>query len=518
VPFGQRTAWIIVKLAPGAIVMAKFPHRISIWCSIFLCSLGLIYFSHSPLQAATPAVPTTQAAIVLDGRTLFEVSDAGTFKAKERAEIVNRQLAETLKSSQLSNPPTVRIEERDQQQTLLLNDSYLLTVTTKDTANNSIPQQADRWAETIRNNLQTALEQRSSSYIKQAIGIALGILAVTLVLHWLMGRLGQRLNRRIAVPDRDNPLPTGQWGVNLLLWVARTSLWITAALYITNLFPWTRRWSYEISRTAIASFSTPILTLGKVSYSLTELLILGLGLVAWIIVASLLTAWIRRHILNTTRIDRANQAIIATIIRYILILIGALVLLQIWGMNISSLTIVASALGLGIGFGLQDLAKNISGGFVMLFERLVQVGDYVEVGEYKGTVEHIGTRSTQIKTLDNACIIVPNVRFLEKEVINWNADDRSSRIHIPLAIAYGADPTQVQTLLLDLATKHPEVLSNPAPQLLLKGFVNNALNFELLVWIDRPDQQSRIISDLNYQIYDCLQQHDIHLTPEIGQK
>ncbi len=349
--------------------------------------------------------------------------------------------------------------------------------------------------------------------IPQAIGLAIGILVLTFGVHQLLDRLAYRLNRKIALPDRDNPLPTGQWGVNLLLWVARTSLWAIAARYITNLFPWTRQWSDDIARTAIASFAAPILTLGKVSYSLTELMMLALVLITWIIVVSVLTNWIKRQVLHTTRLDRGSQEIIATIVRYILILIGALVLLQIWGMNISSLTIVASALGLGIGFGLQDLAKNISGGFVMLFERLVQVGDYVEVGEYKGTVEHIGTRSTQIKTLDNACIIVPNVRFLEKEVINWNADDRSSRVHIPITIAYGTDPTQIQTLLLDLAAKHPEVLSNPVPQLLLKSFVNNALNFELLVWIDRPDRQFRIISDLNYQIYDCLQIHQIPLTP-----
>ncbi len=499
----------------------RLPH----WCLTFLLTLTLIYLTHGPLQAAPPPNPNQaamtsgrSATIVLDGRTLFEVSDAGTFKAKERAEIVNRQLAATLNASQPTDTPNVRVEERDQQQTLLLNDSYLLTVTTKDTANNSIPQQADRWAETIRRDLQTAIAQRSRTYINQAIGLTIGTLAAALLLHGLIGKFGQRLNRRIAVPDATIATPTGQWGINLLRWVARSSVWIAAALYITNLFPWTRQWSYEVSRMAIAGFSAPILTLGKVSYSLTELMILGLVLVAWIIVASLLTSWIRREILNTTRIDRANQEIIATIIRYILILIGVLVLLQIWGMNISSLTIVASALGLGIGFGLQDLAKNISGGFVMLFERLVQVGDYVEVGEYKGTVERIGNRSTQIKTLDNACIIVPNIRFLEKEVINWNADDRSSRIHIPFTIAYGADLTQVKTLLLDLAIAHPEVLAQPAPQLLLKGFANNLLNFELLIWSDRPDQQPRIISDLNYQIYDCLQQHAIALTPEIGQK
>jgi potassium-dependent mechanosensitive channel len=348
----------------------------------------------------------------------------------------------------------------------------------------------------------------------ESIGIALGILVLATALHRVIDRYGRRLDRKIDRRDPNQHL----WAVGLLLWVARLGLWSTAILSITNLFAWTRRWSDEVSRLTIVSFSAPLLTLGKVSYSLTDLMLLGLILTAWIIVASVFTTWIKRQVLNSTRIDRGFQEIIAAIIRYILILIGALVLLQIWGVNISSLAIIASALGLGIGFGLQDLAKNISGGFVLLFERLVQVGDYVEVGEYKGVIERIGTRSTQIKTLDNAYIIVPNVRFLEKEVINWNYDDRISRIHIPFTIAHGADLAQVKTLLLDLATRHPEVLAQPAPHLLLKGFANNLLNFELLIWSDRPDQQPRIISDLNYQIYDCLQQHAIALTPEIGQK
>jgi potassium-dependent mechanosensitive channel len=462
----------------------------------------------SPTPSPTPSpslkITPSLAPIVLDGRILFEVSDAGTFKAKERAELVNRKLTDILSSSQLAAPPTVRVEERDQQQTLLLNDSYLLTVTNKDTPRDRpIIEQADIWADIIRRNLQTALQQRSSAYIQQAIGWAIGLLLGTIGLHYLIGQLGRQLERRTD----------SGWSIELLTWAARVGLWVSSGFAITNLFPRTRQWSYELSRQTIASFAAPILTLGKVSYSLSEILLLSLGLVIWIIGASIVTQWFQRKVLNSTRLDRGAQEVISTFLRYLLIGIGALVLLQVWGVNISSLAILASALGLGIGFGLQELSKNISGGFVLLFERLVQVGDYVEIGEYKGTIERIGARSTQIKTLDNAYVIVPNVRFLEKEVINWSYDNRISRIHIPITIAQGTAPETLQRHLLEIAQQHPAILAEPQPQVTFKGFSNQLLNFELLVWSDRPDRQGLLISDLNYQIYDRLQMEQIPLTP-----
>ncbi|NJN49687.1 MAG: mechanosensitive ion channel, partial [Alkalinema sp. RL_2_19] len=160
---------------------------------------------------------------------------------------------------------------------------------------------------------------------------------------------------------------------------------------------------------------------------------------------------------------------------------------------------------MGIGFGLQDLAKNISGGFVLLFERLIQVGDFVEVQANKGTVERIGTRSTQIRTTDNISIIVPNIRFLEEDVINWSHSNPISRLHIPVGVAYGTDPHQVKTTLLEIAADQKDVLTSPMPQVFFKSFGDSALNFELLVWTDKPERQLPLMSEINYRIYDQLQ-------------
>ncbi len=109
-----------------------------------------------------------------------------------------------------------------------------------------------------------------------------------------------------------------------------------------------------------------------------------------------------------------------------------MVLLQVWGFDLSSLTILASAISVAIGFGFQDIAKNFGSGLVLLFERPIQVGDFVEVNQYMGTVEYIGPRSTLIRTLDQISIIVPNSRFLENEVINWSHQNPISRLHVPV--------------------------------------------------------------------------------------
>lgn len=250
---------------------------------------------------------------------------------------------------------------------------------------------------------------------------------------------------------------------------------------------------------------------GENPYSLTELIILIGLLFGLVIFAGTLTNFLRSRILSFTGINRGAQEAIVILFKYGLIFIGTLVLLQIWGLDISSLTILASALSVGIGFGLQDIAKNFGSGLVLVFERPIQVGDFVEVGEYTGTVERIGGRSTEIRTLDHVSIIVPNSRFLEKEVINWSHRNPISRLHLPVGVAYSSDPKVVQAALLEAASKHPNVLQAPSPLVLFKEFANNSLNFELLVWTAEPNKQFLLKSDLYYNIFEALQQRQIEI-------
>jgi small-conductance mechanosensitive channel len=233
-----------------------------------------------------------------------------------------------------------------------------------------------------------------------------------------------------------------------------------------------------------------------------------LGLIA---VASKATQLLKSRILKIAGMNRGAQEAVAIVTKYGLIFIGTLVLLQVWGLDISSLTIVVSALSVAIGFGLQDIAKNFGSGLVLLFERPIQVGDFVEVGEYSGTVERIGSRSTVIRTLDRVSIIVPNSRFLENEVINWSHDNPVSRLHLPVGVAYGSDIRAVEAALLDAAKGHPDVLLVPPPNVLFLGFGDSSLDFELLVWSAEPSKQYYLKSELYFRIYALLEQREIEI-------
>ena len=156
----------------------------------------------------------------------------------------------------------------------------------------------------------------------------------------------------------------------------------------------------------------------------------------------------------------------------------------------------------------------------MLFERSVQVGDFIEVNGHKGTVERIQARSIVLKTLDHVSIVVPNSRLLADEVINWSHDNPTSRFALPVGVAYGCDPEAVKGALLQVAEEHPEVLNYPLPQVFFSGFGDSSPDFELLVWIAEPTRQPVVRSELYFWIEQVLRsrqleipfpQRDLHL-------
>ncbi|MBW4452941.1 MAG: mechanosensitive ion channel [Nostoc indistinguendum CM1-VF10] len=482
--------------------------------NILIAALTFIFFIW-----LTPVVAQalTKAPVILDGQQLFQISDSGQYSAKERTNLINLQLENAI---QTSESVQVKIEKRNQLPTILLNDRYLLTVTEQDTVPGStVDEQARIWGQQIEKALQQARLERTRTYFQQTTFVAVAILLITAAFSWLLGWIKHHFFRvasqRLTTPNNEIPnlelLKLLELFFKLVLASMRIALWISAILYITNLFPFTRQWSYQISNILISSFTSPILTLGKNPYSLTELIILIGLLFGLVIFAGTLTNFLRSRILSFTGINRGAQEAIVILFKYGLIFIGTLVLLQIWGLDISSLTILASALSVGIGFGLQDIAKNFGSGLILVFERPIQIGDFVEVGEYTGTVERIGGRSTEIRTLDHVSIIVPNSRFLEKEVINWSHRNPISRLHLPVGVAYSSDPKVVQAALLEAASKHPNVLQAPSPLVLFKEFGNNTLNFELLVWTAEPNKQFLLKSDLYYNIYEILQQRQIEI-------
>jgi small-conductance mechanosensitive channel len=377
--------------------------------------------------------------------------------------------------------------------------------------------QAQQWEAIFNQGLAQAWAEQRGDFLPKALARSLAAVAVALAIHVWLGWVGRRwLLPLVAQWDAEGREEDAQGtGLGLLvrslLALVQGIFWFSALTYMAKLFPLTRRFSYVVGRSLTDGLLARSLVLGSRAYSLLDLLLLIATLLALVIAANTATNLLRSRVLRMAGISLAAQEAIAALGKYTLILLGAVVVLQIWGIDLSSIALIASGLGIGIGFGLQTLVKDFVSGLVMVFERPVQVGDFVDFGAVKGTVSRIGSRSTEIRTLDQIAIIVPNSRLLDNEIINWSHGNPVSRIRLPVGVAYAADPMQVKQALLDACRQHDEVLLTPSPQVFFLGFGDNALLFELLVWIAQPHRQLVIKSDLYFAIEASLRQHHIEV-------
>jgi small-conductance mechanosensitive channel len=169
------------------------------------------------------------------------------------------------------------------------------------------------------------------------------------------------------------------------------------------------------------------------------------------------------------------------------------------------------ALGVGIGFGLQNVVNNFVSGLILLYERPVQKSDIIEVGSLLGEVRRIGVRSSTVRTYDGAEVIVPNASLISQEVVNWTLSDRTRRIEIPLNVAYGTDPGRVIDLLLAAVTDKRGVLQMPQPVALFQGFGDSSLDFVVRFWTAEFDRWSQVSSDVRAAIYDAVRKDGIEI-------
>lgn len=464
------------------------------------------------LQILPAMAQSNKYPVDIDGRQIFRVSSTEDTPAIQRAEKINSHLKTEIESE---NIPEIKIKEGDKYPQILIGENFTITVTNKDVTSTENPKEkAQKWANRIREAIKKAREERTTKFIRNTLILSFLLIVLTITLHWVLGKLCEILQRNVSQlitlgdsSDRNQEQNSLNLLLNSILFIARTILWVGVPLYITNLFPLTRQWSFNIRHSIFVTLTSPIFK----DFAITDILILTGLFLGLIVLSSAVTNVLRSRILRMLRISQGAQEIVAIAFKYTLNGIGTIFLLQIFGVDLSSLAILASALGVGIGFGFQDIAKNFGSGLVLLFERPIQVGDFIEVGTYMGTVERIGARSVVIRTLDRVSIIVPNSRFLENEVINWSHRNPISRIHIPVGVSYSADVNVVQNALIEAGKKHPEVLSVPQPHVFFKGFGDSSLDFELLVWIDAPSHQVSIKSDICFLIEASLKKHDIEI-------
>ena len=189
-----------------------------------------------------------------------------------------------------------------------------------------------------------------------------------------------------------------------------------------------------------------------------------------------------------------------------------LITLSVLGISWKLLIPIAGALGIGIGFGIQDIVNNFVSGFIILFSRTVKRGDWITLGDRFGKIVDIGIRTSTLRTLDNIDIIIPNSHLISGELINWSYTDNTVRLHIPVGVSYSTDVDLVKNTLLDIAKKSEDVLENPPPEVRFVEFGDSSLNFELLVWIDVKKIPVPLAkSNLNYMIWYAFKEKGIQI-------
>jgi small-conductance mechanosensitive channel len=190
----------------------------------------------------------------------------------------------------------------------------------------------------------------------------------------------------------------------------------------------------------------------------------------------------------------------ARLVHYVIIFVGFLLALSALGIEITKLTIMISALGIGIGFGLQNIVNNFVSGLILLFEGPVRMGDIIEMGGKWAEIKRIGLRATTVQTLDQADLIIPNADLVSNQVTNWTLSNRLVRLAIPVGVAYGSDVTLVIETLMECGNSNPLVAKTRVPQVLFLNFGASSLDFELRVWVLDADYRMQVKSELHQEI------------------
>lgn len=257
---------------------------------------------------------------------------------------------------------------------------------------------------------------------------------------------------------------------------------------------------YEVMGMVVESAQKPFFTLGEVKLSVW--LILKAIIILWVFIggANILDAFLRKNVYRRMHLEESVQYTFSVTLKYLMLILGVLIGLSALGVELAALTVFAGTVGIGIGFGLQDIAKNFISGIVMLVERPVKVGDYIEVSGLPGKVKAIKARSTIVDTFDNISVIVPNAEFMNQQVVNWSYSDKITRVKISVGVAYGSNTELVKESLIEVAKTHGKVLHNPEPYVWFEEFGDSSLNFRLFVWTNEPQNRFGLKSDLHYMI------------------
>jgi small-conductance mechanosensitive channel len=253
------------------------------------------------------------------------------------------------------------------------------------------------------------------------------------------------------------------------------------------------------------------LTMGTVKLSLGNILIFIFIIWFTLWISSIIRIIFDEEVAPKVKFKRGVPGAISLIVRISLITIGFLLAIAAAGVEMSKLAILLGALGVGIGFGLQNIFNNLVSGIILAFERPLNEGDIIEVGNHVGIVKQIGIRASTIRTAEGAEVIIPNGNLVSNELINWTLTDQQRRAEVTVGVGYGTNPEQVLQILRDCAHAHSEVLKDPEPLAVFTSFGESSLDFRLLFWIPNVDRRLQIQSDVAVIVNNALQKAGIEI-------
>ncbi len=306
-------------------------------------------------------------------------------------------------------------------------------------------------------------------------------------------------SRRLAILHTEADRVTRQ--LSFTLGLVMFLVWLNSALNV-----------FTVRETAYGAISAALkypISIGSATFVFGNILAFVLTLLLGYLIATLTRTILGEVILPRLKLERGLPNAIATITHYVVLVLIFVLALAASGVELSKFTLFTGALGVGLGFGLQNVVNNFVSGLILLFERPIRVGDLLDVKGIAGEVTKIGFRSSTLHCFDGSDLIIPNADLISQQVVNWTLTGTRRQILLSVPVAHGNDPTRVRDLLRETVSSHPEVLEFPKPMALFLGFGDSALNFEVRFWAPRPQVVLPLKSDVALSIAAALNEAGI---------
>ncbi len=345
-----------------------------------------------------------------------------------------------------------------------------------------------------------------SRYILQSGILSAAVVGAAVIVFLVAREASQALHEAAGQNRRARGEETKDEGVGLLPVLIGFVLAVAVAPILALV------WGATVGDLREAYFSlTEGFRVGETVFRPGDLLLAALVFALGLFLTRLLQAIVRRAVMPRTRLDVGARSSIVSGLGYFGFFVAALTAISIGGLDLTNLAFLGAALGVGIGFGLQNIVNNFVSGIILLIERPIKIGDWIEVASIHGTVKKINVRSTEIQTFDRASYIVPNSELISGAVTNYTHEDVMGRVICPVGVAYGTDVRKVERILLEIARAHPMTLRRPPPQVVFQGFGGSSLDFELRAFLRDVNWVVATRSDINFEIQRRFDEEEIEI-------